>query len=545
MPTCFVIMPYGGRDEQRRRHFAGVYQSIILPAATQAGYTAKRSDIAGEPGNITNDIIQDLYNSDIVIADLTDANPNVFFELGIRHVVRKSGTVHIIDRNHSLPFDVRAYRAVQYSTELADLPGVADEIVAAIRKRASQPERSDNPVHDAIPTLPGDLRATGDPALRLEHQRLQETITALQTENDSFQSRLAALDPGGTLRSDEPEVNVGAILDHADEVMRSTGRHALLRLRESVERGGVAAFVKELRVVLESPYLDLNDFLEIRNTCAALGLPEHLRATLEVARQRLPASDEILLALADAYDDSPDLQTREHGRLMLEQYLGVTRKDGIPAMAGRPPEKAINGLGLLFNSYDRLQKHEWVVSLAASAETLLGADSLIVRNKARALAGVGKPAEAETEFRRAISLDSSDDTAHAFYAEFLDDQGRYKEALEEAEAAVFGDPDDGSRYVNLAIHILNRGFVHNEDRAVHGPLPRRDRVKVAIPLLIRALEDRRRIGILRPRIVGILVRADAVAAAQAFANETIPEGTHDASELQFLQFELGRRGSTE
>src|SRR5215207_2752710 len=101
-PLCFVIMPYGGKDEQRRKHYLGVYQGIIQPAATEVGLEPKRSDIAGQPGNITRDIVEDLATAEVVIADLSEGNPNVLFELGIRHVLRKSGTIHIVNRDEHI-----------------------------------------------------------------------------------------------------------------------------------------------------------------------------------------------------------------------------------------------------------------------------------------------------------------------------------------------------------------------------------------------------------------------------------------------------------
>jgi hypothetical protein len=139
MKKCFVIMPYGGNDEKAQKLFAGVYQTIVSAAARNAGYEPERSDIAGEPGNVTHDVIRDLAESEIVVADLTTGNPNVFFELGIRHVFRKSGTVHIVNGAQSLPFDVSQYRAIKYSpTELADIPEAIKSIEDAIRKRELQ-----------------------------------------------------------------------------------------------------------------------------------------------------------------------------------------------------------------------------------------------------------------------------------------------------------------------------------------------------------------------------------------------------------------------
>ena len=212
---CFIIMPYGGNDEQMRKRFEGVYQTIICPAARNAGYEPKRSDIAGEPGNITQDIIRDLAESEVVIADLTMANANVFFELGIRHAFRKSGTVHIVDGAHSLPFDVRQYRAIAYTTELAEIPEVQKQIEDAIGKRVSQPDRADNPVHDAIPELPLDIRASGERAVLDQLKAAQENSEKLRQENEKLVGELAELKPA--VRDDENgEIDIDTLLDRAE-----------------------------------------------------------------------------------------------------------------------------------------------------------------------------------------------------------------------------------------------------------------------------------------------------------------------------------------
>lgn len=152
--SCFVIMPFGKADTDRAKHFLGVYTAIIVPAIIRAGMKPERADLGQEPGNITHDVIRKLALSDVVVADLTDSNPNVFFELGIRHVMRKGGTVHIADRAAFLPFDVQAYRVITYSTDLAEIDRVVTEISLAIKRRLEQPDKSDNPVHDTFPALP-------------------------------------------------------------------------------------------------------------------------------------------------------------------------------------------------------------------------------------------------------------------------------------------------------------------------------------------------------------------------------------------------------
>jgi len=175
-PTCFVIMPYGGNNEDRRKHYLGIYQGIIEPAATAAGFVTKRSDIAGQPGDITKDIIEDLATAEVVIADLSEGNPNVLFELGIRHALRKSGTIHIVNREDHIPFDVRQYRAVEYSIELSELVTSITAIRTAIEKRQQQPSRSDNPVHDVLPQLPVDVLTVGSQDQVSEIKDLQKRL---------------------------------------------------------------------------------------------------------------------------------------------------------------------------------------------------------------------------------------------------------------------------------------------------------------------------------------------------------------------------------
>src|SRR6185295_14425592 len=107
---------------------------------------------------------------------------NVFFELGIRHAFHKSGTVHIVDATHPLPFDVRHYRVIPYSTDLSDLPDVINLVADAMKKREDQPMRADNPVHDAIASLPADIRNTGEAAFKKQLEEVQSSLTRIQEE---------------------------------------------------------------------------------------------------------------------------------------------------------------------------------------------------------------------------------------------------------------------------------------------------------------------------------------------------------------------------
>ena len=228
---CFIIMPFGGDDDVTARQFMGVYQSILKPAAEIAGYVVSRADTKQMPGNITADIINDLASADIVIADLTGGNANVFFELGIRHVLRRSGTVHVVDRNSKIPFDVQQYRVVEYSTHLADIPGVIADIAEAIRRREDNQTRSDNPVHDTLTGLPADFRSLSEDTQLQEIEKLRAALTQVSRERDGIANRLNELDPAGSLTKQPTEYDVDEMLDHAEEVMKSTGEYVMLASR--------------------------------------------------------------------------------------------------------------------------------------------------------------------------------------------------------------------------------------------------------------------------------------------------------------------------
>ncbi|MEN6641508.1 MAG: hypothetical protein ABFE08_03585 [Armatimonadia bacterium] len=532
---CFVIMPYGGDDEEARRHYDGVFLGIIEPAVTKAGYEVKRSDIGGAPGNITHDIIQDLANSDAVIADLTGANANVLFELGIRHVLRKSGTVHIVDKAHTIPFDIRQYRAVQYSTDLADAPVAIAAISTAIRKRDDDPTHSDNPVHDALPGLPLDLRSTGDEAVRARMAELQSRLEEMSDVEQSLRKRLEEIDPQWSGGPSEG-VDVDAVLDDANTRWKSSGQHVLLRLRTAMESNGAEGFIRELREVLRSPYLDSNDYAEIARLCRQQGLLDHRRATLEIATRRFPGELTLKLALVDSYDDGADPDLKERGRVVLEELLGIEHQNGVPKLTGKPkmPVAQITpALAVLFNLYNHLGRWDWVVPVAETAEPVTGFTALLGRNRARGLAEVGLTDEAEREFRRTLEAFSNDDSTHSFYGDFLDDQRRIEEAYCEFEEAVLCDPRDGSRYSNLAIHILNRSLVRDEE-GNFAVVSEGDAIKAAVPLFVQAMRDRDREMTMRGRVVGILVRRGALSEARAFAEGTEPTGTYDQAPLKCL-----------
>jgi hypothetical protein len=148
--TCFVIAPIGEEGSEIRRRSDQVLKHVIGPAARECGYEAVRADRISEPGMITSQVIQHLLDDPLVVADLTGRNPNVFYELAIRHAVRKP-IAQVIQVGEPIPFDVAQSRIIQVDHH--DLDSVArcrEELVSQIRSVEKNPSDVDTPISTAI-----------------------------------------------------------------------------------------------------------------------------------------------------------------------------------------------------------------------------------------------------------------------------------------------------------------------------------------------------------------------------------------------------------
>lgn len=93
--VCFMITPIGKEGSDVRKNADEVLDYIVNPICKEYGYSVVRADKMANSGLITKAIIEQIITADLVIADLTGNNPNVFYELAIRHSYRKP-TIQIV-----------------------------------------------------------------------------------------------------------------------------------------------------------------------------------------------------------------------------------------------------------------------------------------------------------------------------------------------------------------------------------------------------------------------------------------------------------------
>ncbi|HVE85110.1 MAG TPA: hypothetical protein VND93_19800, partial [Myxococcales bacterium] len=106
---CFVLMPFGQKPDGTGRtiNFDAVYEQVIAPAIADSGLEAIRADKEQTGGIIHKAMFERLVLCAYAVADLTTANANVYYELGVRHAIRPWRTALIFAEGIRLPFDTQ------------------------------------------------------------------------------------------------------------------------------------------------------------------------------------------------------------------------------------------------------------------------------------------------------------------------------------------------------------------------------------------------------------------------------------------------------
>jgi hypothetical protein len=143
--VAFVIMPFG--DE-----FDEIYKDLIMPALESAGYSVQRADSRLDQQNILKDIVKGIDAADLIVAELTSLAPNVLYELGIAHGLLKP-TVLLAQEIDEVPFDLRSYRILVYSTHYKRVQGLKEQLADIGARHRDGSINFGNPVGDFAPSI--------------------------------------------------------------------------------------------------------------------------------------------------------------------------------------------------------------------------------------------------------------------------------------------------------------------------------------------------------------------------------------------------------
>jgi tetratricopeptide (TPR) repeat protein len=345
--TCFIVMPFGKKSvDGLEIDFDFIYQSVFLPAISDVALPegdklqARRTDQDFFSGDITVEMFRYLEYSRFVLADITSLNPNVFYELGVRHRARQSGTAIFRQVEVKLPFDIAHIKAFPYEYQPEDKVLESRKLITRVLRESLLEDRTDNVIRLAIaqqerrprPELEALRQAAENALRRLDYANAINLLRqAVQADQDDvltpmklgillkeqggrweeaaelFQ-RIVAKTPGysdawrelgvaqGKMKQDrdgEASLREAIKLNAGDfDAMASLG--GILKRRG--ELNDAASFYRQsVRVSNGHPYPLLN----------ALTLEAHLRGSLDISKDRLALSRAEKSLRLQVADDPP------------------------------------------------------------------------------------------------------------------------------------------------------------------------------------------------------------------------------------------------
>lgn len=164
--VCFVVMPFGPKPVAGKTvNFDPIYESVFKPAIGAATLPeggqleARRTDKDFFSGDIGQEMFQYLEHSRLVLADISSVNANVFYELGLRHRARESGTIIVRQTDDAIPFDINKIKAFPYEYEPEEQAEESRALITRVLTESLQENRLDSPFQIA-------MRAQRDPGKR-------------------------------------------------------------------------------------------------------------------------------------------------------------------------------------------------------------------------------------------------------------------------------------------------------------------------------------------------------------------------------------------
>ena len=215
---CFVLMPFGMKKDPGGGpdiDFDAIYEQGIRPAIQAAGMEPVRADEERTGGIIHKAMFERLLLCDYAVADLTTANANVFYELGVRHAARPATTLAVFATQQKLPFDVNFLRALPYelgegnrfsSREAGMLRSALARRLEQLRAVGREEEAADSPVFQLLP----EYRAPDIARLKTDLFREQVRYSALRKQELANARRMGERDEVARI-----ERELGA-LDHVE-----------------------------------------------------------------------------------------------------------------------------------------------------------------------------------------------------------------------------------------------------------------------------------------------------------------------------------------
>jgi tetratricopeptide (TPR) repeat protein len=449
--TAFVIMPILSRGSKEYEYFRALFDEI-KSVLEDASYDTKRADDFERSGAITKDVIRQLAEADIVVADLTNLNPNVFYELGVRHTLRGVGTILILDqvKTKKIPFDLGAHRVITFKSTLPGFRALRKELSTFVKnvEKGRANSHYDNPVHDWLKELPSDVLKA---ALGVGEERLRAELSRANTIIQAY-DRIHGPLPGVSMAdSMAPPDVIEAALDDV--------RHGNLAI-DLMERAESAAAGRDRKSFLETverclqradPGLLPTDYDALQIKAYNLGLGRSVRgAILAKGLFLFPTSDELQRSQLRLLSYSPDPNDRKKARETLAQIIGVKITPTEVRAPSTLDARQLDLLHVLLETYDQREDAIERLRIVEAFSIDFRRNSIVCRNMGKALRMVGRLDEAWTWFREAILVPDALPLSAQWYGINLVNVKRYVDGIEAFLAGCRMNPHDALCFSSTA-----------------------------------------------------------------------------------------------
>ena len=448
--SCFVIMPIGKIGSEDHTHFRAVFDQL-KQVIREHDYDVVRADDVHKSGSINRDIITRLGEADLVIADLTDLNPNVLYEVGVRHSLRGGGTVLLQDtqRTPAVPFDLGEYRVIKYVGQLTGIGDLRNRLRAFLEGQDRE-TAVDSPVHTWFPTLPrnvisGTAQSTEAP-LRQEIKRLERRI-------EQYKKAYGPVAP----RHDEtvsPMSRIAATVADAEAGILPAS--LLAAARQSFFKRDVAEFLTAISGIVEgNSRIGAIAYLELGQMAEALTLAEVEKALLDQAVDLYPRDHQVAKARMQTLAHSNDPQDVRRAIRLIVEFLDIGSTDGTVDLEklSSVPTRDHGLVAIMLDAYHREGLDVEALKIAEALLNNSPRKSIANRNYARALEKNGRTKDAWSFYRTAVLVDETDDGAAVWLGNELHNRRRRQEAVEAYALACVRDPADAENFAHLMQEI--------------------------------------------------------------------------------------------
>lgn len=236
---CFFIAPIGDDESEIRTRSDAVRDWVVKPAARAAGdLKTIRADDVGEPGQITAQAVRHCLKAKAAVADLTGGNPNVYYELSVRHGALLP-VVLIAEEGTQLPFDISQSRVIFFDhTDLSSAGRATEELQTQIE--ASLTGTPDNPIADGMRLAELQAGNVEEQTLGLVMERLER----LSHTTEQIDERLRRSERQSAIGNSVGRVPVELRSDATAKLGNAMTREEIRAIEERVYKYGKAAAPK-------------------------------------------------------------------------------------------------------------------------------------------------------------------------------------------------------------------------------------------------------------------------------------------------------------